>query len=211
MSGALVKQDEAVALQLEGLRQVVAALQSIQSVDAVREIRDRARAVEAYTRQRDDAGAAVVAAQEVKLRAERRLGQLLGKPPTPEESGRRGGRGNEKKEKGSLAANPFRPDEVHRFRELADVPDPVFEAAIEKGKAAGAVTRAGVMDTADVAATRCFLSRPCELFGRVRSLCAQITKDEEAPGFVRDAARDFLKETSKAYEQMRFALNREVM
>lgn len=122
--------------QLLALREVVNALREVQSIDVARDLRDRAKAIEVYMKQRDDAGEAAQRAGEVRLRAERRLGELLPPKPTPSESGARGGRGR----KGAQVPHPLSDHrEATRLRRLAAVPEPVFEGAIAEAKADGRV------------------------------------------------------------------------
>jgi hypothetical protein len=83
---AIVPLAEARSLiQIEEARQTIALAREAGDVDALKEWRDRAAAVEHYARKRDGAEAAAQDAAEIKLRAEAALGRL--NPPEP------GGRG----------------------------------------------------------------------------------------------------------------------
>lgn len=109
------------------------------------ELRARAAAIESYTAVRDDAGAAVEAAAEVRLRAERRLGELLA----------------EGREDGTVRAGSGRPEkwsttptisdlgiskhESATFAKLADIPDEVFDEIVEELRGEGDLSRAAIL------------------------------------------------------------------
>lgn len=111
------------------------ALAEATSVVAVKDVRDRAMVIERYLRQKEGAGEAAVTAAELKLRAERRLGELL-----KADGERRGGQS--KLHDGTSrpgGAKPL-PDGItktqsHRFQKVAAVPAPVFEQQLSRAKA----------------------------------------------------------------------------
>jgi hypothetical protein len=63
------------------LQQAVAILDQCQSLDEVKDLRDKAEAIRLYRRKIGDSQRAQNAAAEVKIRAERRLGELLAEMP----------------------------------------------------------------------------------------------------------------------------------
>ena len=121
------------------------ALAEAHRVDEVKDIRDKAEAMAAYARQAKDSEL-IQYATEIKVRAERRCGELLaaternrgGDPKalaTPYEAGR-----------GSpptLAEMGLTQNESSRYQQLAAMPVEHFETAVETAKAtAGEVTTA---------------------------------------------------------------------
>ena len=71
-----------------------ARLARVASVDDAKKIRDQAAAMEHYARQQKGALDAANKASEIKVRAERRIGELLKAVPRvePKDAGKRGGR-----------------------------------------------------------------------------------------------------------------------
>lgn len=112
-------------------------------VDEAKDIRDKAMALEAYYRLARDYDAEREAAN-VRLRAERCVGELLKDlaRTSPSEAGSQGGRGNEKS--ASRDATGFAPSPyaealagqgmsrqvAARFQALANIPEETFEAAL---------------------------------------------------------------------------------
>jgi len=121
----------------------------------LREWRDRAAAVEHYQRRREGGRDAALAAGEIKVRAERALGQL-DQQATPR------GRPNGKDDRGDNFSplGDLRPHTRAAWRRLGEVPDPDFDADIAKlrGDDNTGVTTAGVVrlararDKQDIAA-----------------------------------------------------------
>ncbi len=103
------------------------ALAEAHRVDEAKEIRDKALAVAAYARQAKDRDL-ILWATEIKLRAERRTGELirtLAKPPGP-------GRGNKNVSATSdrflsLKKLGIPPDQSSDWQKLAAIPEPEFE------------------------------------------------------------------------------------
>jgi hypothetical protein len=130
-----------------------AAIAECVRVDEAKDIRDKAMALEAYYRQARNLDAEREAAN-VRLRAERRVGELLKElaRATPEEAGAQGGRGNVKST--SDDATGFKPiseqarcrapspyaaalseqgmsrQQASRYQTLASIPEAQFERAL---------------------------------------------------------------------------------
>ena len=118
------------------------ALQVASSVDEVKDIRDKAEALAAYARQAKDTSL-VKWATEIKVRAERRAGQMLAdmgiKPGNPQLS-------NDTTIAPTLAEIGISKDQSSRWQKLAGVPADQFEQAIAVAKdAAGEVTTAALL------------------------------------------------------------------
>ncbi len=127
------------------------ALQEAHRVDEVKDIRDKAEAMAAYARQAKDT-AMVEWATEIKVRAERRAGQILSDMPKA-----LGGRPAENR---SYDATSFSSktlsdigvtkDQSSRWQKLAAVSDIQFEQAVAAAKeVAGEVTTAAMLRMAD--------------------------------------------------------------
>jgi N6-adenosine-specific RNA methylase IME4 len=143
--------DGAVALiRYENARRALAAAHS---VDEVRDIRDRAQALQAYARQAKDTELEDMAA-EIKLRAQRRLGELLKEIPVVPahvSGAAAGGRGKRRLSGGCPTAHTpssgwrhiaakaagISRTEWHRDIALAEVPEGEFEAYIQGQKQRG--------------------------------------------------------------------------
>jgi hypothetical protein len=126
----------AVLIQAAGRSLVLAA-----SVPELKDVRDQAEAIRAYARQRDGCLEVQNAAAELKVRAERRLGELL------LELDRNGGGRPEKTPPsvgGVSEARPATLDELginymqsSRWRQIAALPERAFEHFLETRKAEG--------------------------------------------------------------------------
>lgn len=131
-------------IRYDAMRQ---AIIEAHSIDDVKEIRDKAEALRQYAKQAGESLENQNMIAEIKLRAERRAGELL-KDMDRQEVGR--------PEKNSNTALPFFDpptlDELgiskmqsSRFQAVASVPDELFESHIAETKAAGVeLTSAGV-------------------------------------------------------------------
>ena len=128
------------------------ALAEANSIDEVKNIRDKAEAMAAYARQAKDT-AMVEWATEIKVRAERRCGEMLKK------SAENGERATRQIHRGSMSHDTTCPptltdlgitrDESSRYQKLADLPEKHFETAIAVAKStAGQVTTAAMLRTA---------------------------------------------------------------
>lgn len=99
-------------------------------VDEAKDIRDRALAFEIYARQAKNIDAERRAC-EVRLRAERKCGQL--DKQRPKQQGARGKRGSSKEPRDqppTLADLGVSKRQTHQWRKVADVPEDQFEAAL---------------------------------------------------------------------------------
>jgi N6-adenosine-specific RNA methylase IME4 len=124
---------------LDTAAQVLAEVESIE--DAL-DIRDKAAALVHYLARRDKAGLSVARAEAIKLRAERRAGELLPEKATPAQAASKGGKakaaGLRVKPAGTGAVTKV---EAHRLRQLAAIPAPEFEGALAGGRKRGEATR----------------------------------------------------------------------
>jgi len=127
-AGPLARLDRATQLLAEA-----------RTVDEVKLIRDQAEAARVYARERDLGLQAQNHAAEIKLRAERRLGEILS--DMPKQHGARGLGTREGVE--SQADTPPRladlgisKGESSRFQQIAKIPEPVFEQHVAEAKAA---------------------------------------------------------------------------
>lgn len=112
------------------------ALAEANRVDEVKGIRDQAEAMRAYARQASDHLLQNMAS-EIRLRAERRLGELL---VETRESGARdpGGRGRiESRPTIQLADLGITPDQSSKWQKIATIPEPEFESLISRANATG--------------------------------------------------------------------------
>lgn len=127
-----------------------AALAVAVEIDEVKDLRDKAEAMAAYARQAKDT-ALVEMATELKVRAERRCGELLqAEVLKPVATLKRGpvvpSCDNGKK----LPEIGLTRNESSRFQKLASIPEPRFEAAIAEAKATRhQVTTAGMLRLAE--------------------------------------------------------------
>lgn len=121
------------------------ALQVASSVDEVKDIRDKAQAMSAYARQANDT-ALVEWATEIKVRAERRAGELLA---VMGQNGQRAGRGRPPADgykSSTLEGLGVSVQQSHRWQKLAAVPEDKFEQAVAAAKeVAGEVTTAAML------------------------------------------------------------------
>lgn len=125
-----------------------AALAEAHAVDEVKDIRDKALAIAAYAKQANDT-AMVEWATEIKVRAERRAGELLS---VGQESGDVAGRGRPAADTKSVTLTDLgvTENQSRRWKKLAAVPAEQFEHAIEAAKeVAREVTTTGVLKIAE--------------------------------------------------------------
>jgi len=119
------------------------ALAECHRVDEVKDIRDKAEAMAAYARQAKDSEL-IQYATEIKVRAERRCGELLQR--TEKNTGARGVGSALASSEGTpptLREMGLTYDESSRYQQLAAMPDAHFETAVATAKAtAGEVTSA---------------------------------------------------------------------
>ncbi len=127
------------------------ALQVARTVDEVKDIRDKAEAMAAYARQAHDTEL-IKWATEIKVRAERRAGQMLAE--MPKASGAKGVgpiavTSCDRNQPPTLADIGVTKNESSRWQKLAAVSDEQFESAVAAAKdVAGEVTTAAMMRAA---------------------------------------------------------------
>ncbi len=126
--------------ELELLRATVAQLDN---VDDAKDLADRAAAAQTWAQRARLGKDAVNQAAEVKLRAERRAGELLAAMPK-HPPGREPYRSPSPTDIPTLEDLGVTKDQSSEWQKLARVPQVDFDAAIEQAKADGDVTRAGV-------------------------------------------------------------------
>ena len=121
------------------------ALAEASTLDEVKCVRDQAEAMRLYLKQQSGSHEMQNHAAAIKLRAERRLGEMLSVTPL-----HRGGRNQLHDVSGSLptlAAIGVTPIQSHRWQLAAAVPEPVFEQHIERvlAQPSGELTSAAVV------------------------------------------------------------------
>ena len=132
-----------------------AALSAALRVDEVKDIRDKAQAMAAYARQAQDTEM-VEWATEIKVRAERRAGELLRDMAATGERAASGGDRNASSHRATMAptleALGVSRDESSRWQKLAAVSEDQFEQAVAAAKeVAGEVTTAAMLRMARAA------------------------------------------------------------
>ena len=125
------------------------ALQEASTVDEVKDIRDQAEAVAAYARQARDTEL-IQRATEIKVRAERRAGQMLAEmPKNPGELRNSSPSHDGRATTPTLASLGITYNDSSRWQKLAGISDEKFEAAVAAAKdAAGQVTTATMLRAA---------------------------------------------------------------
>lgn len=126
------------------------ALAEAHRVDEVKDIRDKAEAMAAYARQAKDSEL-IQYATEIKVRAERRCGELLAHTAATGERASRG-KPSETSHASTLSDMGLTRDESSRYQQLAAMPADHFETAVATAKAtAGEVTTAFMLREASKA------------------------------------------------------------
>lgn len=128
------------------------ALAEAHRIDEVKSIRDKAEAMAAYARQAKDSKL-IEYATEIKVRAERRCGELLARA---KQDGQRKSDGRPKKQSNdatvsepTLKAIGLTKDQSSRYQQLAAMPEKHFETAVATAKnTAGEVTTAFMLRAA---------------------------------------------------------------
>lgn len=132
-----------MTMELVRYEQARAALAECHRVDEVKDIRDKAEAMAAYARQAKDS-ALIQMATEIKVRAERRCGELLSQSELRNGGHAMKARSNDATEvPPTLAEMGLSKSESSRYQQLAAMPAEHFETAVATAKAtAGEVTTA---------------------------------------------------------------------
>jgi hypothetical protein len=107
-------------VQFQAARQ---ALAHARTVDEIKDVRDKAEAIRMYLRQAGESLEMQNDAAEIKLRAERRMGEMLG------EMGLHGGDRKSKSHDANLKLKDLdiKPDQSSRYQRIASVPEESFE------------------------------------------------------------------------------------
>lgn len=200
--------------QLIRYEQARTALAEAHRVDEVKDIRDKAEAMAAYARQAKDSEL-IQYATEIKVRAERRCGELL---RTTEKNA--GGRPSENRSNDTtgyaptLAEMGLSKDESSRYQQLAAMPVEHFETAVATAKAtAGEVTTAFMLREAAKA-------KPQPLKGKAADKKRQELREAQERGvsllctYARltmsaiEALDEFSEEEQQVLEDLRTAIDR---
>jgi hypothetical protein len=165
------------------------AIAEAYKVDEVKDIRDKALAIEMYARQANNTDAETQAC-EIRLRAERKAGQLL-KEIEKAKGGRpsqttRPTRGVSAK---TLADYGISHDQSAQWQKLADVPDDQFEASLAKPKP----TTSGIISAWSPVAKRD--ERALWLWGRLQDFERDGLLAVD-PNWLFDMMSDHMKETT---------------
>mgnify|MGYP001566717098 CR=1 FL=1 len=137
MTKTLTIRTNADALDVEKARDYLARAVSVPDV---RDLRDKAQAVAVYLRSRNASAEAQNDAAEIKLRAERRLGELtreMPKAPGAREAGTRRGRtiGPRQADAPTLASQGIRKQDASKWQMLAKIPAKTFDAYVKTTRA----------------------------------------------------------------------------
>ncbi len=127
---------QAMPREIQLLEQAAAFLAECQDLDEVKSLRDKAEALRLYSKKIGDSQRAQNAAAEIKIRAERRMGELL--KAMPKQGGGRPLKTGSTMEPVSppLADLGIAKTQSHRTQAIADVPEEEFEEVIAKAKEA---------------------------------------------------------------------------
>jgi len=151
-------------------------LVSASSIEEVNELRARAEAVRVYTRQAELGKEAENAAAEIRLRAERRVGELLRQTDLR--------RGNPSRREGlKLADQGLSAKESMTFQRMAAIPEGKFDERLNSAKGNGRVSRAAVLRDADAEERQ----RAREEFD---AFVASVTPPDYDPTFDNEAVED---------------------
>jgi N6-adenosine-specific RNA methylase IME4 len=166
-----VKKSEAIAPAAKGemlsVERARAFLEKARTVDEVKDIRDKAEAVRRYLRARGAATDSQNDAAEIRLRAERRIGELTREIPKAQPVAGPG-RGNKTKvqvgpsfsKRVSLAEQGIKPTEAKRFEVLASIPQKRFDEHVAEVRAKGErITTHGAQRLAKADAKKDFASK----------------------------------------------------
>jgi site-specific DNA-methyltransferase (adenine-specific) len=121
--------------EVELLSKAADFLEQCRSLDEVKDLRDKAEAARLYYRKVSDSRRAANVLAEVRIKAERRLGELVAEMPK-DKGGRPGGNGNRSHDVTGLADLGIGKMESSRVQAIAAVPKREFEEVITKAKEA---------------------------------------------------------------------------
>lgn len=169
------------------------ALQQAVEIDEVKDIRDKAQAMAAYARQANDTQL-VEWATEIKVRAERKAGQMLADMPKNPGQLNNSSRSHDATATKTLSELGINKTQSSRWQKLAAVSDDQFEEAIVAAKeVAGEVTTAAMLRIEKS-------NRPVAV-APVKSVSSQqIPEEQEEPEY--DPEEDRLQENADLIEDM---------
>lgn len=131
--------------QMLSVERARAILEQSKAVDEVREVADQAKAIELYLRSRNASMESQSDAAEIRLRAERRLGELT--RDMPKSRGAAGSGANQHrgavaksdrtKNPPTLASQGIDKRDAHKWQQLASIPAKKFDALISETRAKG--------------------------------------------------------------------------
>lgn len=192
------------------------ALQAAHDVDEVKEIRDKAQAMAAYAKQANDTKL-VEWATEIKVRAERKAGEMLaemkvnGSRARPADNLKAGPKSPDVTSGATLDSLGISKNQAARWQKLAAVPESQFEQAVAAAKeVAGEVTTAALLRAAKPTVQerprpndRVISGRATEAFGklqaRIKELEEALADSEEKREAAADVARE-LNDKLEAFE-----------
>ena len=176
----LLRIDEAVAL-----------IAQCRTVDEAKQIRDKAEAMRVYLRTQKQSLIGQNDMAEIKLRAERRLGELLADQKAKGDRRSTGGRPPKNRSHAATDSAPTLKDlgiektAASRWQELAKIPAPAFEGYVKEQRATaqGEITSAGIRQEYRGAAK---LATKAELAAQLRARPIPHVKDGPFPVIVLD-------------------------
>ncbi len=147
------------------------------AVDEAKTLMDQATAIEVYAHQSQNIEAERQAC-EIRMRATRRLGQLLAarekaKGAAQPGVGRKGRAGMMSQQTTPLVDLGITRDQSSRYRRLAAVPEPAFEAALA---APGRVTTGGIIAAQSEPTVNAVDDRALWLWGRLKDLARRTVR-----------------------------------
>ena len=167
--------EELSMIRLEQIQQMLAEEVRL---DPVRELRDMAAAARVYAKQRGMSLSAQNMAAEIRLRAERRMGEILAtKPKNRGARGNPGGRGAKVERDPSapptLAELGIERTEAHRMRWLSRIPEERLQNVLQ-------AFRVGVGELTEATLRKAILRDPVASQGQVREERPLPTPEQEA-------------------------------
>lgn len=147
MSELVPAHNDRLLICLEEAKRFLAEAKTLEEVSV---IRDKAQAVKAYAKRRDLALESINDAAEVKLRAERRMGELLRVMPKHPPGPAKRDRLHDAIEPPTLADLDIEPTQSMRCQRIAMMPKESFEQAIQEAREQQKeITTAGVLRKAE--------------------------------------------------------------